>query len=236
MSDARPGVSRLAWWAVGCVAGGWLIVYNVLRLGGDYPSEAATPALVGAAGGAVAFVAGLLVMRRLAASGTRFYARPSPADEPAVGAHAAWRAAAVVLLAAAAVALVVGLLMARDYVTLSSPRPRSTLLLMVWDIVFALWVGEEAVRVLRAPGLGDVDPTGFDAVWFAGLLTCVLAGVAFSRDLFPALQVVLVALAGVASAAVAVALWRHRGHGGVPLGALGALVLAALSIALPALI
>ncbi len=236
MSEARSGVSRLAWWAVGCVLGGWLIVYNALRLGGDYPSQAATPALVGAAAGAVVFVAGLLVVRRMAASGTRVYARPSPGDEPAPGAHAAWRAAAVVLLAAAAVALVVGLLMARDYLAISGPRPRSTLLLMVWDIVFAVWVGEEAVRVVRARGVGDVDASGFDAVWFAGLLTCVLAGVAFSRDLFPVAQVVLVALAGVASAAVAVALWRHRGHGGVPLGALGALALAALSIALPALL
>ena len=39
--------SRIAWWAVGCVAVGWLVVYNVLRLRGDYPSEAAAPALIG---------------------------------------------------------------------------------------------------------------------------------------------------------------------------------------------
>ena len=30
----RPPVSRLLGWLVGCVLVGWLIVYNVMRLGG----------------------------------------------------------------------------------------------------------------------------------------------------------------------------------------------------------
>lgn len=229
--------SRIAWWAVGCVAVGWLVVYNVLRLRGDYPSEAAAPALIGAAAGAVVFASGFVAARRMRASGRVLWGTSDDAARPAEGAYAEWRAAAVVLLVAADASLVVGALLARDYAALSAPRPRANLLLIAWDLVFALWAGEEAVRVLRSdPDLRGIDASGFDAVWFACLLTAVLAGVAFSRDLLPALHVVLVALSGLAGAAVALALWRHRGASGVPWAVAWAVLVAAASIAAPVLI
>ena len=68
--DQRPSppVSRLLYWLAGCVVVGWLVVYNVLRIDGSSPSEAAWPSLAaGAVAGVAVFGAGLAVRRRLLA-------------------------------------------------------------------------------------------------------------------------------------------------------------------------
>ena len=73
----RSTASRVLWWFAACVAGGWLIVYNVLRLGGDEPNDAALPALlVGGTAGVAVFGLGLLAVRRLTAAG-RVILRPA---------------------------------------------------------------------------------------------------------------------------------------------------------------
>lgn len=228
--------SRVAWWFVGCVAVGWLVVYNALRLRGDYPSEAAGPALIGAAAGVGVFLVGAFAVRGLHRSG-RVVWGASEAAQPAAGTPAAWRVAAGVLAVAAVASLVAAVMLTQDFMSISGERPRSTLLLIAWNAVFGVWAGEEAFQVLRAgPRMGDVDVSGFDAVWFACLLSCVLAGVAFSRDLFPALHVGLVAVCGLAAAAVAVALWRQRGGRSVPLAVLWSVLVAVASIAFPILL
>ena len=59
-------------WLIACVLIGWLIVYNLMRIGGDSPSQAALPSLAsGAAAGLVVFGLGVLALRRLHASGRR---------------------------------------------------------------------------------------------------------------------------------------------------------------------
>lgn len=233
-SDTTPA-SRIAWWFVSCVIGGWLIVYNILRLGGDYPSEAATPALVGGFIGAVVFVAGWILVRRGAfRKGASLHAA---AERPTSGALGAWKVAAIACAVSAAVTLAVAAAMALDYFGLpSGERPKSTVLLVAWGLVFSVWVAEEAVRVLRTRDVELIDVAGFDAVWFACLLTCVLAGVAYSRDLMPGLQMAVVACAGIAGAAVAWAQWHHRGGRGLPVTVAVPIVVAVASLALPALI
>jgi hypothetical protein len=99
-------------WFIGSVLAGWLIVYNILRISGQGPSEAAWISLaVGGGLGALAFGGAVLVSRRLAAAGR--VVRHSPADIPAPAdmgeAQRRWtRLTAPLLGALAAVALVLG--------------------------------------------------------------------------------------------------------------------------------
>ncbi len=53
------------------------------------------------------------------------------------------------------------------------------------------------------------------------------------RDLVESTQMVLIVLAGVSGGLVALALWRLRGARGAPLGAIGVVLVAALSLILP---
>jgi hypothetical protein len=230
MSETKSTASRMLWWFAGCVAGGWLIVYNVLRLGGDAPNAAALPALVvGGSAGVVIFALGLTVVRRLAASG-RVIMRPAVSipdaeklDQPQ---RDALRMAAPLLAMAAAVALVVGVFAGLHWL---DSRSASTALLALWFLAFGAWVADEAWRVWR--GL----PDGLESVVFGCLLTCVLGGVAISRDLVRPGQVVLIVASGLAAAALAGALWRLTGSRGVPVGIGVAVVVATASLAIPLL-
>jgi hypothetical protein len=234
--------SRIASWFAACVLGGWLVVYNVLRLGGDSPSSAAIPGLVvGGSAGLVVFAAGAFAVHRLHASG-RVVIGHHVAGEPTPSARSATRAAGIALAVAGLAALAVAAVMTADYLGIEGARPKATVLVVIWNVAFGLWVLDEAWwlhREDRALGAGAADGEawqGLDAVWFGALLTCVLAGVAYSRDVVAGAQVALVAVVGVAAVLVAVALWMLRGGRGVPFGAAVALVVAAGSLMLPVLV
>src|SRR5690606_1445602 len=65
-----PPASQVAGWLVGCLFAGWLVAYNLFRIGGSNPSDAALPALgIGVVAGLAVFAAGYLALRRLAAAG-----------------------------------------------------------------------------------------------------------------------------------------------------------------------
>lgn len=239
MTSHTP-LTRVLGWLAAAVFGGWLIAYNLMRLGGDDPRTAALPALViGIVAGGAVFAVAYLVVTRLHTAG-RVVRAPVPEAQIDGAGGSTVLTLALVLGVAALAALVVALLMAADYSGIDGARPRSTLLLIAWDVVFGLWLGDEALRLERVRrGVpteepGGLDAGGLDSIWFGCLLTCVLAGVAYSRDVVSPAQVVLVVVAGAAAAIVSVGLWRLRGGHGLPLGAPVAVAVAVLSILLPA--
>jgi hypothetical protein len=63
-------------------------------------------------------------------------------------------------------------------------------------------------------------------------LTAVLAGVGLSRELAEGAQVVLIVLAGVAGTLCGLVVWRVQGSR-LPLAAIAAAIVAALSVILP---
>ena len=228
----RHASSRALSWFVGCVAGGWLIVYNVMRVGGSSPAEAAWPSLgIGAAGGIVVFALGVLALRRLAAQGRVVRSGPASIPSPAEmdgGQRDAIRLAWAPLGALALVALAVGAYLAADWFAADAgDRPKTTIILALWNVLAGLWLGDEALRLRRG------EPDGIESIVLGCTLTAVLAGVGFSRDLAQPGQVALIVLTAVAGALVAVAVWRLQGARGYPVGAAGAVVVAALSLILP---
>lgn len=231
---ARPGPppARLLSWLVGCLVAGWLIVYNALRIGGDSPSDAATPAL---AGGAVlgigAFAVGVLVARRMAASGRVVRggaaALPSP-DRIDDTQRDAIRLAWPPLAALAVVALGVGAYLGADWFSSdAASRPKTTAILAAWNLLVGLWLGDEALRLSR----GDID--GIESTVLGCGLTAAMAGVGIGRDLIVPGQIALIVLSGIAGALVALAVWRLQGARGAPVGAVGAVIVAALALVLP---
>lgn len=232
--------SRIAGWFVGCVAVGWLIAYNILRLGGDNPSDAALPALaVGGVAGLVVFAVGALAVHRLHAAGRVIWHAPAAPEETSAQTAGLLRVCGGALVAAAAASVVVALVLGVDWLGIDGARPKATVLIVIWNLVVALWITEEGVNLLRslgAEGSREVDVSGLDSVWFALLLTAVLAGVAYSRDLFPTLQVAYVAVVGIAAMVTGLALWRLRGGRGAPVAAVVGAAVAILSVLLPALV
>ncbi|WP_217923523.1 hypothetical protein [Miltoncostaea oceani] len=227
-----PPLSRVLSWLVGCVVVAWLVVYNVMRITGSNPSDAALPSLgIGVVVGAVVFAVGLVAVRRLAAAGR--VVTPGPVEipgpaqlEPAQrdALNLAWPA----LGAMALVALGLGAYLGLDWLgTDSDARATTTLILAVWNVLVGLWLGDEALRLRR----GEAD--GIESIVLGCGLTAVLAGVGLSRDLAGPAQMVLIVLAGAAGLLVALAVWRLRGARGVPVGAVGVVVAAALSLILP---
>jgi hypothetical protein len=225
-----PPLQQLASWFAGCVLIGWVLAYNALRLTGDDPSQAALPGLViGGVAGALVFAVGYALLRRLWASGRVVHARGSLPEAEGFDEtqRDALRLAGPVLLGTAAIALVTGLVMAVDWLSIDGTRPKGTLLLLAWNVVFAAWAADEALRVRR----GLVD--GLESVYFGCLLTAVLAATAISREVIPGAQVVLVVAAGLAGAATGMALWRLGGGRGLPLAPAAAVVVAAASLVVP---
>lgn len=227
-----PPLSRLLSWLVGCVLVGWLVVYNAMRVTGSNPADAALPSLaIGAVAGAAVFGAGLLLVRRLAAAGRVVspgaveIPPPSRLEQPQRDAMTlTWPA----LGALAAVALVMGAWLAVDwYSDDAGSRATTTLILAAWNLLVGFWLGDEAMRLRR------FDPDGIESIALGCGLTAVLAGVGLSRDLASPGQVALIVLAGVAGCLVGIAVWRLRGARGLPLGAIGVLVVAVLSLVLP---
>lgn len=225
-------ISRTLSWLVGCVVVCWLVAYNILRISGSSPSDAAWPALiVGGGAGLAVFALGLLAVRRLAASGRVVRAGPvaipspsemDPAQRDAV--RLAWAPLAALALAA----LGVGAFLAAEWFSDDvGPRAKTTIILAAWNVLVGLWLGDEAVRLRR----GEAD--GIESIGLGCILTAVLAGVGLSRQLAEAGQVVLIALTAVAGALVALAVWRLQGARGLPLGAFAIVVVSALSLILP---
>lgn len=227
-----PSGSRALSWLVGCIAAGWLVVYNAMRLAGSSPADAAWTSLgIGAVVGIAAFAVGLLVVRRLAASGRVLHRGPIDVPSPSElqptqrdAIRLAWPA----LGALAAVAFVLGIYLGADWLgTDTEDRATTTLILAAWNVLVGLWVGDEAARLRR----GEAE--GVESMVLGCALTAVLAGVGLSRDLVEAAQVVLIVLAGVGGALASVVVWRLQGGSGAPIGAMVVIVVAALSLILP---
>jgi hypothetical protein len=218
-------------WLAGCVVVCWIVIYNVLRIGGATPSEAAWPSLAaGAAAGAVVFGGALLLRRRLASSGRVLRAGPvaipSPSElDPAQ--RDALRLAWPPLAALALVALAVGAYLAVDWLTDSGVRAKTTVILAAWNALVGLWLGDEALRLRR----GEAD--GIESIVLGCTLTAVLAGVGLSRGLAEPGQVALIVLTAIAGALIAIAVWRLQGARGVPFAAPGIVIVSALSLILP---
>ena len=224
-----PQLSQSGSWIVACVVIGWLLVYNALRLAGDTPAEAALPGLlIGGTAGLVVFIAGFVTVRRLVAAGRVVGRRPTVVggsfDDQQ---RDALRIAAIAMLFAGAVALVTAVAEFIDYIGIDGDRPIGTIVLMAWNVIFAAWVADEALRVRRS----RVD--GIETVYFGCLLTAVLAGVGISRELVEPLQVFLALAAGVAGLTVGMSVWRLGGARGIPVAMLGALAVTVASLALP---
>lgn len=227
-----PLAARVLWWLIGCVIAGWLVVYNAMRIDGSSPADAALPSLAaGAVAGLVAFGIGLLVVRRLAASGRVLHSAPAgipsptemnPAQRDAV--RLAWPPLAALALVALAVGAYLGVEWLADD---SGPRAKTTIILAAWNVLVGLWLGDEAVRLRR----GEAD--GIESIVLGCTLTAVLAGVGLSRELAEAGQVALIVLTAVAGALIGLAVWRLQGSRGIPSGAIGIVIIAALSLILP---
>jgi hypothetical protein len=211
---------------------GWLVVYNVMRLAGSSPADAAWPSLAIGAAAALVLVGlgtlamGLPGMSRLAdPRGTTEIPPPSGrTDDQRQAISLAWPALGVL----AVIAIVVGAYLLVDAVGKDEGRPAATVLILTaWNVLAGLWLGDEAIRSRR----GEVD--GLDSAVLGCLLTAVLAAVGLSRNLVEPAQVVLIAAAGVAGALTSFAVWRLRGSGGAPMGAGLVAIVAGLCIALP---
>jgi hypothetical protein len=227
-----PQLNQMGPWAITSVVVGWLIAYNVLRLGGDTPREAAMPGLiVGGIAGLVVFAGGFVAVRRLHAAGRVVGRRPTVVsgtfDDDQ---RDALRIAAIVMLGAAVIALATAIAEAIEWFSITGDRPIGTLVLMLWNAVFALWVADEALRVRRSL----VD--GIETVYFGCLLTVVLASVGISRGVLEPMQVILALAAGVAALSVGMAVWRLGGGRGIPVAMIGAVVVTVGALALPVLV
>ena len=226
--------ARLFWWLVGSVLAGWFVVYNLMRIGGAAPDEAAWPALaIGGIAALVLYGAFLLVARSLRARGVQVGRRPVELPGPAdltPSQERATRFAFPLLGALAVVALAMGAVLLLDWLAEDpDDRALTKLVLAGWNILAGLWLGDEAVR-LRGK---LVD--GAESAVLGCALTAVLGGVGVARDVFESGQFVLVVLAGLAGAAVGLVVWRISGGRGIPLGSVTVVVVAALAIVLPLL-
>lgn len=210
-------------WLVGCVLVGWVLLYNALRLNGSTPAEVGMwSAAVGGAAGAALFGVGWLVVRQLRASGrlaTGAATIPDPAEMDPSG-RAACRIAWPVLAAMAVVALAVGTALAFDWATTdSADRGLTGVVLAGWNLLAAIWFGDEALR-LRENGAEGVESLVMGAV-----LTGILAAIGLARGHMEPLQLVLLAVAAAAGLAAGLVVWWLRGHRGVPVaGPVAALV------------
>lgn len=219
-------------WFVGCVLVGWVVVYNIMRLAGSAPSGAAWVSLaVGGFAGAAVFAGGVLGVRHLRRSGrvVRHGAADIPPPAEMTDSQRALLGRIWPLLGAlAAVALVMGVALIAEWsAAAAGDRPTTLLVLAAWNILAALWVGDETMRLRR------LEADGAESVALGGALTAVLAGVGLARGYIEPGQMLLIIVGGVAGAGAALAVWRLRGGRRFPLGAVIVAVVAALSLILP---
>ena len=135
-----------------------------------------------------------------------------------------------IVAVAAAVQLATGLWMLFDWQgTPALVRATAELIMAIWFIFAALWMGWES-RNLR-----DMDAGGIDSVALGALLTTVLAGVGISRQFVTGMQVITVIVAGVASVVAYWVVWYLVRRRGVPSMAIIAGLIALASLLLPLL-
>ncbi len=222
----RPPVGRAIGWCVAAVVVGWAVVYNIFRLGGDTPDASWQESLViGGIAGAIVFVIGYLLVRRTGIAG-RVETVPGPGQLDGPQRDAA-RIAAFALAALGVVALVMGVVLAIDFVSVAGDEWLWTsLILGGWNLVAGLWCADELVR-LRA-----LDVGGVDGAVLVSAMTSVLAGVGLARELFPAGQVILIVAAGIGGAGGGLAAWRATGARWLPFGSIAAVIVAGAALAL----
>ena len=229
----RPG--RLISWLISAVLVGWVVVYNVMRVAGGTPAGVAlTSFVIGAGGGIVVLIIGLIIRRRLINAG-RIHPVDAEAEIPAPGAidadqrrviNATWP----VVAAAAAVELVCGIWMLADWNgTPSMVRATAEVVMAGWFIFAAIWMGWEAKN------LRNMDAGGIDSVALGALLTTVLAGVGITRHFATGMQVLTVIVVGLTAVAAYWLVWFLVRRRGVPSMAILAGLIALASLLLPLL-
>lgn len=229
----RPG--RLISWLISAVLVGWVVVYNVMRVAGGTPAGVAlTSFVIGAGGGIVVLIIGLIIRRRLINAG-RIHPVDAEAEIPAPGAidadqrrviNATWP----VVAAAAAVELVCGIWMLADWNgTPSMVRATAEVVMAGWFIFAAIWMGWEAKN------LRNMDAGGIDSVALGALLTTVLAGVGITRHFATGMQVLTVIVVGLTAMAAYWLVWFLVRRRGVPSMAILAGLIALASLLLPLL-
>lgn len=230
-----PPASRVLSWLVACVVVAWLVVYNLLRIGGDSPEQAAMPSLaIGAACGLAVFGLGMLALRRIHRAGRRLRVPPTEIPAPSAMDQAqrdAVRLSWAPLGALAFAAIAMGAYVGGDWLsTPADQRGLGTAMLAAWNLLAGLWLGDEALRLRR----GEAE--GIESIVLGCSITAVLAGVGISRDVAVPGQVTLIVLSGMAGALVGLAVWRFHGARGLPGGSIGVVLVAALSLLLPLLV
>lgn len=224
MSD---DLSRILGRAVAAVLIGWLVVYAVFRLGGDSPSSSAWVSLaIGAVIGLVIYGLVLLLQRRrqgAAPGGT-----PESASGEAIAEQAdALRVVAGILGGFAVIAAVMALASAADWFSAEAgDRPWTPAILALWYLLAAGWSADQAIRTWN----GDLED--LDSIPLVATLTAIVAALGYARGVLEPGQLVLIVAAIVAGGAAAVMGWRLAGSRGVPLTAVGVVVVSVVAAAL----
>ena len=226
----RPG--RLISRSVSAVLVGWLVVYNVMRVAGGTPAGVALMSfLIGTAAGIGVLIIGMWMRTRLIDAGRLHpvdpdIGVPDPADlslDQRGVLNRTWSTVAV----ACVVQLIVGVLMLIDWnATPSASRATAELVVAVWFVFAAGWMGWEATN-LRNGNAGGVDSVALGA-----LLSTVLGGVAITRGFVASGQYAVVVLTGISSVFCYRVVWKFTRDRGVPWMAViaGVIALAALII------
>lgn len=230
VSPERHLLAHLASWLIAGAVIGWLALYTLLRLFGDNPNEAAVPALIGAVLGVTAAV-GVVYWARSVEAGGRLIGRRRirKADPTRMSARdrelvrLVWPA----LFGVATIAAMIAIVLLIHWFGIHGARPKSTLLMAIWDLVLAAWLFDEGQRVR------EFVFEGLDSLFFGCLLTMVLASVGISRSVVSGGQVILIVAAGVAAAAIGVLSWRLAAGRFVPVAAIIGIAVAALSLIAP---
>ena len=227
----RPG--RLISWLISAVLVGWVVVYNVMRVAGGTPAGVALSSFViGAGGGILVLIIGLIIRRRLINAG-RIHPVDAEAEIPEPGAmdddqHRVINATWPVVAAAAAVELVCGIWMLADWNgTPSMVRATAEVVMAGWFIFAAIWMGWEAKN------LRNMDAGGIDSVALGALLTTVLAGVGITRHFATGMQVLTVIVVGLTAVVAYWLVWFLVRRRGVPSMAILAGLIALASLLLP---
>jgi hypothetical protein len=230
VAPERHLLAHLASWLIAGAVIGWLALYTLLRLFGDNPNDAAAPALIGAVFGVTAAV-GVVYWARSVEAGGRPISRRRirKADPTRMSARdrelvrLVWPA----LFGVAAIAAMIAIVLLIHWFGIHGARPKSTLLMAIWDLVLAAWLFDEGQRVR------EFVFEGLDSLFFGCLLTMVLASIGISRSVVSGGQVILIVAAGVAAAAIGMLSWRLAAGRFVPVAAIIGIAVAALSLIAP---
>jgi hypothetical protein len=230
VSPQRGLLAHLVSWLVAGAIIGWVVLYALLRVAGDNPNDAAAPALIGAVLGAAAAVGVVYWARSVEAAGRPIGRRRIRKADPArmsARDREVVRFVWPVLFGAAAITVLIALVLLVHWFGIHGARPKSVLLMVIWDLVIAAWLFDEGQRVR------EFVFEGLDSLYFGCLLTMVLASIGISRSVVSGGQVILIVAAGVAAAAIGVLSWRMGAGRVVPVAAILGVAVAAVSLIAP---